>query len=70
MSEDRSLVTERVQPGFVSCRPQGRLPGCRFEFDAVDDQCRDERRGMYIQYVCNSRLITKNWYEASLKLVL
>ena len=41
----RSLITARVQPGYVNCRPQGRLPGCLFEFDNPDRQCRSERKG-------------------------
>ena len=41
----RTLITEGVQPGYVMCRPQGRLPGCLFEFDKPDIQCRSERKG-------------------------
>ena len=42
---ERVLITARVQPGYIGCRPQGRLPGCLFEFDNVDAQCRDGRKG-------------------------
>ena len=45
VGEERNLITERVQPGYVNCRPQGRLPGCLFEFDKPDTQCRTERMG-------------------------
>jgi hypothetical protein len=41
----RQLITERVQPGYVTCTPQGRLPGCLFEFDKPNSQCRSERKG-------------------------
>lgn len=41
----RRLITARVQPGYVTCRPQGRLPGCLFEFDDVTAQCREGREG-------------------------
>ena len=43
--DERSLITARVQPGYVNCRAQGRLPGCLFEFDDIDAQCRSERTG-------------------------
>ena len=39
------LTTARVQPGYVTCQRQGRLPGCLFEFDNIDRQCRDGRKG-------------------------
>ena len=41
----RTLVTARVQPGYVICTSQGRLPGCLFKFDDPQAQCRDGRRG-------------------------
>ena len=41
----RVLVTERVQPGYINCRRQGRLPGCLFKFDNGEDQCRSGREG-------------------------
>ena len=51
MQEDnngvRQLITAPVRPGYVSCRQQGRLPGCRFEFDNRDNQCRMGRQGEY-----------------------
>lgn len=41
----RKLITARVQPGYVDCEPQGRLPGCLFRFDDVDAQCSNGRKG-------------------------
>jgi len=41
----RMLTTARVQPGYVTCQRQGRLPGCRFEFDNINGQCREGRMG-------------------------
>lgn len=41
----RVLSTARVQPGYVDCDSQGRLPGCRFRFDDPNEQCRDGRKG-------------------------
>ena len=43
----RRLTTAPVQPGYVECDQQGRLPGCRFQFDNPDEQCRDGRQGEY-----------------------
>ena len=43
----RRLITAPVQPGYVECDQQGRLPGCRFQFDNPDEQCRDGRQGEY-----------------------
>ena len=43
----RRLTTAPVRPGYVDCDQQGRLPGCLFEFDNPDDQCRDGRQGEY-----------------------
>ena len=43
----RRLVTARVQPGYVNCTAQGRLPGCLFKFDDQEAQCRTGRRGEY-----------------------
>ena len=43
--QDNKLITARVQPGYVTCDSQGRLPGCRFKFDNQDAQCRSGRRG-------------------------
>ena len=47
MEEDgaRMLVTARVQPGYVTCTSQGRLPGCLFKFDDLQAQCRSGRKG-------------------------
>ena len=39
------LTTARVQPGYVTCQRQGRLPGCLFEFDNINGQCREGRMG-------------------------
>ena len=41
----RTLITTRVQPGYVQCDSQGRLPGCLFKFDDVDAQCKEGRKG-------------------------
>ena len=32
-------------PGFVTCERQGRLSGCKFQFDVPDHQCRRGRSG-------------------------
>ena len=47
----RKLVTARVQPGYINCTSQGRLPGCLFKFDDPGAQCRTGRDG--ILYMCN-----------------
>ena len=54
----RRLVTARVQPGYVTCTPQGRLPGCLFKFDDLEAQCRTGRQGrcLYMYYFS----VTKN----------
>lgn len=41
----RTLITARVQPGFITCHREGRLPGCKFQFDRTDHQCRRGRKG-------------------------
>ena len=41
----RTLITARVQPGYVNCTRQGRLPGCLFMFDNGTAQCREGREG-------------------------
>lgn len=41
----RTLITARVLPGYVTCEPQGRLPGCLFKFDDISDQCSEGRTG-------------------------
>ena len=44
----RRLITARVQPGYVTCQTQGRLPGCLFRFDDPDAQCREGRKGVCV----------------------
>ena len=46
----RRLVTARVQPGYVNCTAQGRLPGCLFQFDDPDAQCRNGRQGKLLDF--------------------
>ena len=50
----RRLVTARVQPGYVTCTPQGRLPGCLFKFDDLGAQCRTGRQGKHS--ICTTHL--------------
>ena len=40
------LQSYQVLSAFVSCSQQGRLPGCRYEFDDEDAQCIDGRKGL------------------------
>ena len=46
--DNATLVTTRVLPGNVRCERAGRLPGCLFEFDQPNDQCRIGREGQQI----------------------
>ena len=46
--DNATLVTTRVLPGNVRCERAGRLPGCLFEFDQPNDQCRIGRKGQQI----------------------
>ncbi|XP_019851702.1 PREDICTED: uncharacterized protein LOC109581757 [Amphimedon queenslandica] len=39
------LLTTRVLPGYIYCDAQGRLPGCRFQFDNETGQCQEGRIG-------------------------
>ena len=45
VSGRRQLITVRVQPGYLNCTPQGRLPGCKFKFDDANEQCTTGREG-------------------------
>ena len=45
MDRNRRLITASVQPGYLKCRTQGKLPGCLFEFDHPDKQCHNKRQG-------------------------
>ena len=47
----RSLNTAKVQPGYLNCTLQGRLPGCLFQFDNINAQCTNGRTGMAINSV-------------------
>jgi len=42
------LRSYQVLSAFVSCSQQGRLPGCRYEFDDEDSQCIDGREGVCV----------------------
>jgi len=42
------LRSYQVLSAFVSCSQQGRLPGCRYEFDNEDAQCIDGREGVCV----------------------
>ena len=44
----RTLITAKVQPGYLKCTLQGRLPGCLFQFDNVSAQCTDGRTGVCV----------------------
>ena len=41
----RNLMKARVLPGYVFCNRQGRLSGCKFQFDVPNKQCRTGRTG-------------------------
>ena len=40
------LKTAVIPPTFHNCEKQGIQPGCKFRFDALEEQCSKNRKGI------------------------
>ena len=58
----RQLITGRPPVDYLACNhgSQGRLPGCRFEWDNVDAQCVTGRQGIELEW---RELLKLGWRE-------
>ena len=55
---DRSLKTARVLQGYVNCIRLGKLPGCKFDFDAPESRCQAGRNGSLCKTCASGYAIT------------
>ena len=69
MDDNGVLQTHQVLSAFVSCTPQGRLPGCEFRFDKPNAQCIDGREGMCLCVVCVSVRVSVHACKVTLQLM-